>query len=210
MYIIDFDDTLFDTRAFKQARLDSVKRMGVSDEDYYESYVEARNSSDGLFTYSNERHAEMLTRRGYEKEKILTALEETTGEQLSTFLFQDTIAFLDHLKSFGKPMILLSLGDPSFQELKVKGSGIDQYFDRLFMVNDEKSRVVQELLDNHSGNESDVWFVNDKPGEAAELREKFPGIHILLRKSEAIEEAEYQKNNIPYYVSLTELSTYVR
>ena len=33
MFIIDFDDTLFDTHSFKKARLEAVAKLGISDED---------------------------------------------------------------------------------------------------------------------------------------------------------------------------------
>ena len=67
MFIVDFDDTLFDTHAFKEARLLAVQRTGVSEEEFWHTYREARNSTDGLFTYSNERHAAILAARVYDR-----------------------------------------------------------------------------------------------------------------------------------------------
>ena len=48
MFIIDFDDTLFDTHAFKHARLEAVKNLGVSEDLYWETYKKARNDSGSL------------------------------------------------------------------------------------------------------------------------------------------------------------------
>lgn len=207
MFIIDFDDTLFDTQSFKQARLEAVRACDVSDEVYWETYTEARNSPDGLFTYSNERHAEMIARRGYDKDVILAHLETTTGENLKDFLFPTTCEFLDKLKAFNKPLILLSLGDPSFQELKVKGSCIDSHFDRIFMVKQSKADIVKDLLDTHP--DETPWFINDKVLETVELHKQFPNIKPVLRRSLKIAPSRYKQSNLPHYQTLDEIYDHI-
>lgn len=208
MFIIDFDDTLFSTHAFKKARFESLQKLGVSEEEQVETYREARNSSDGLFTYSNQRHADALERRGFDGVTVMTALEETTGDRLKTFLFPDTIDFLERIKGIGEPMVLLSLGDPSFQELKVVGSGVAPYFDRRFMVQESKVHIIQELLDVGE-KEEEMWFINDKVGETLLIKEKFPQLHIVLKKSGSIPEEEYNKSNLNYFETLTQVYEYI-
>ena len=211
MFIIDFDDTLFDTHAFKKARIKALRAIGVSDEDYQETYGQALKENN-LFSYSNERHAELLVLRGYKKEKVFTALEETTGEKLREFLFSDTIDFLSKIKARGEPMVLLSLGESSFQELKVKGSGIAPYFDRRFMVQESKVQAIHELIDvgeKSALGGTDMWFINDKVEESILIKNKFPEIKIVLKKSESIEEEEYKQSNLPYFKILTEIYEYI-
>ncbi len=207
MFVIDFDDTLFNTHDFKQARIADLVATGVSEKDYQETYLEAMKKND-LFSYSNERHAELLALRGYPKEKVLAALQETTGSRLREFLFPDTVEFMQKLQDLGHPLVLLSLGEASFQELKVKGSGVSEYFDRMFMVQDSKEHIIHELV-AVGGHPEEMWFVNDKVGESLLIKNAFPNLHIVLKKSESIREEEYTQSNLPYFKTLTEIYEYI-
>ncbi|MBP9731988.1 MAG: HAD family hydrolase [Candidatus Magasanikbacteria bacterium] len=207
MFVIDFDDTLFNTHAFKQARIADLVATGVSEKDYQETYLEAMKKND-LFSYSNERHAELLALRGYTKEKVFAALQETTGSRLREFLFPDTVEFVRKLKDTGSAVVLLSLGEASFQELKVKGSGIADYFDRMFMVQESKEFIIQELI-AVGEKEEEMWFINDKVGETLLIKNRFPNLQAVLRKSESIREEEYVQSNLPYFKTLTEIYGYI-
>ncbi len=207
MFIIDFDDTLFDTYAFKHARFAALAEIGVSEDQYKESYKKARNSNDGFFTYSNERHADELSTLGYERAVMLDALEKTTGEALQSYVMPGAIDLLKALQEKQQPMILLSLGDPSFQELKVEGSGIHQYFDRKYMVEETKDQVFATLLAENE--ERDTWFINDKIDETLQAKKHFPNIHVALKKSPLFDKDEYTKSEIPYFETLNEIQTYV-
>src|SRR3989338_11189694 len=207
MFIIDFDDTLFDTQAFKQVRLLAVQVTGVSEEEFWETYRQARNSPDGLFTYSNERHARILAERGYDEQEVLAALASTTGGGLKDFLFPDAMVFLQRMKAYGEPMILLSLGNPGFQELKTKGSGVDIFFDRIFMVHDTKAHVLQELFKTVGGDA--VWFINDKVEETKKLCAMFPQLEPLLKISERYERKEYAESGFPHFETLTEIGSFI-
>ncbi len=206
MFIIDFDDTLFDTHAFKKARLEALLAIGVGEEDYQKTYKLARNNSAGVFTYSDQRHAEILEVHGYDKEKCLQVLKTVT-ENLAKFLREDAIDFLEELKQKSETMILLSLGDPSFQELKVKNSGIHDYFDRTFMVDDTKIHVVEEIIDGVK--DKAIWFVNDKVGETEEIVSKFPQVKAVLRISDNFPESEYYNSDIPAFKSLKEINDFI-
>ncbi len=208
MFILDFDDTLFDTQAFKQARLDTMRELGVPEEVYWETYKQARNSSDGLFTYSNRRHADALGRQGYDQEKVLQAFQNITDNRLPEFLMSDTVDFLNFLKTFGKPIILLSLGDPSFQELKFKGCGIHDYFDRIFMVDQSKKSILEELFAVIEKDE-EVWFVNDKIQETLELAEEYPKMKAVLKVSNQFAKKDYEESGLPFFESLLDIKNYV-
>lgn len=205
MFIIDFDDTLFDTQAFKQARLEAMKDLGVSDELYWQTYKQAVRNHEGIFTYSNKRHAEVLAMHGFSEELVFRAFEEI---EISQFIFPDTINFLEEIKSLGQPLVLLSLGDSEFQYLKVKACGIEKYFDRVFMVDDTKEHTLRELFNLVS--QDDVWFINDKVLETKDLVKIFPQLKVVLRMSPSIREEEYEMGGLPYFKTLTEIKNYVR
>jgi len=206
MYIIDFDDTLFDTYRYKLSRMERLHTEGVSEELFWQSYKKARNNDWGAFTYSDKRHAEVLSEMGFNEEKIFQALN-SVNTHLPDFLFEDTLPFLEDIKKKNEPMVLLSLGDPETQEMKVQGSGVHRYFDRTFMVQETKEQVVQELLQHYQ--KKFAWFINDKVKETQLLQEKFPELIPVLHQSPAIPEEEYKNSKIPHFLTLTEILKYV-
>lgn len=206
MFIIDFDDTLFNTYSFKQARLKAMGRLGISPKIFWNTYQKARNGADGQFTYSDERHAGILGLSGFDETKVLAALRKVNAK-IKSFIFSDAESFLLDLKKRGKPMILLSLGDPVFQEFKVKASGLDKYFDRLFMVERSKDNVLAELLESE---DSSAWLVNDKVDEAQQLLFKFKNLQIALKMSDSIPREIYLKSGLPYFSTLSEILNYVK
>lgn len=208
MFIVDFDDTLFDTQAFKEARCRALEKCGVSEDLFWQTYREARMSPEGIFTYSNSRHAEVLVEHGFEEACVLDAFDRVSNVKLMTsFLFKDTVPFLEYLRSHKRPLVLLSLGDPAAQELKVRGSGIHDYFDRVFFVDADKVAVVTELLT--SVHEHEAWFINDKVRETKEIAERFPNLHMVLRQPASASAEDYVMSGLPYFKTLTEIQAYV-
>lgn len=206
IFIIDFDDTLFNTNDYKQARVHALTELGVSEEIFWNTYAKARNNEWGAFTYSDRRHAQVLAEEGFDEEKIFEALDGVNTD-LKKFVFEDTIHFLESLKKLEAPLILLSLGDPETQEMKVHGAGIEKYFDRLFMVEETKEHIVKEITEKHA--EAKIWFLNDKVSETQELVEKFPNITPVLRRSPAIAPEEYETVSFPSFSTLSEILKYV-
>jgi FMN phosphatase YigB (HAD superfamily) len=206
MFIVDFDDTLFDTQRFKQARLAAVADLGVSEEIFWKSYYQARNASDGSFVYSDERHAQILSIFGFEENKILEKLKSVSAK-ISNFLFNDSIDFLEFLRSTKQRLILLSLGDPNFQEYKVKGVGIEKYFDHLFMISSDKKKIIEKIFKFEKADE--VWFINDKPDETLEISANFKNIKPVLKVSPNRDLSDYTQSKLPCFYTLTEIKNYV-
>ncbi len=207
MFIIDFDDTLFDTHALKQAQAVVLEETGVSKEDCEWSYQAARSASDGQFTYTNDRRARLLETRGYNGDKIRNGLEETlTPTALRAGVLPGAIELLTYLRSRGQSLILLSLGDPNFQELKVKGCGLATYFDRLFMVSEKKETVIAEMITHHQP--EDYWLLNDKIDESVSLSKMFPNMRIVLKHSPRYTETDYEVTGWPHFSHLSEIQSY--
>ena len=89
------------------------------------------------------------------------------------------------------------------------GSGVREYFDRVFMVQDSKEHIIQELIDVGE-KEEEIWFINDKVGETKLIESKFPNMNIVLKKSAAILEEEYLQSSLLYFKTLTEIYDYIR
>lgn len=206
MFLVDFDDTLFNTQAFQQERRDVALRMGVSDELWTETYKQARINENGHMVYSDKAHALVLSRHGFDYGEVLAGLEATT-ERSGQFLFEGAGAFLLELKSMGQPLILLSLGDSDFQEAKVRASRIRHHFDRLFMIPDSKIRVINEIA---GATEATGWLINDKIGETAEIVAAHPGLRPILKVSPANDRSEYEKCGWPFFAELQEILEYIK
>lgn len=206
MFIIDFDDTLFDTHAFKLARLEALKTIGVSEDLFWKTYKQARSDDEGNFTYSDRRHAQFLAINNFDEEKIYRKLFETS-QCLENFLFPDVHDFLESIKKYGKSMILLSLGDPGFQEFKLNGSKIRHYFSHVFLVSESKDDILKEIFEFEKDRE--VWFINDKVEETKILAKKFSVIKPVLKISSSIPQEEYMDGGIPYFKTLNEIKDYV-
>lgn len=207
MFIIDFDDTLFDTQKYKVARQKALERIGVSEENFWTTYKSARKNEQGEMVYSDLRHAEALVHYGFEVDTIMEQFENINKE-LKKFIFDDTHTFLESLKKNGETLVLLSLGDPHIQEMKVKGSGIHDYFERTFFVSDSKIHMVEHVLEHHKPEQ--VWFINDKVQETQEIVAAFPKVLPVLHQSPAIAEEEYKQSGLPYFQTLTEILSYVK
>ncbi len=206
MFIIDFDDTLFDTHAFKQARLSALKNIGVNEELFWKTYNQARTDGEGIFAYSDRRHAQFLALENFDEEEIFGELKKVS-ENVHNFLFSDTVDFLEFLKKYNQTIILLSLGDPVFQELKLYGTKIHDYFSHVFMVNESKDKVLEEIFKFEKVDTA--WFVNDKVAETELLVKKFPVLKPILKVSPSINKVEYINSGIPHFNTLKEIQDYV-
>ncbi|MCX6780073.1 MAG: hypothetical protein NT034_02750 [Candidatus Magasanikbacteria bacterium] len=206
MFIIDFDDTIFDTRALKLARLEALKTIGVSEELFWKTYKQARSDREGNFTYTDRRHAQFLAIENFDEEKIFGKLSEAS-QHLENFLFPDSHDFLEALKKYDQSMILLSLGDTNFQEFKLDGSKIRRYFNHVFLVSESKDNILKQIFEFKKDKE--VWFINDKVKETKILWDKFPTIKPVLKISSSIPMEEYVGGGMPYFETLTEIKDYV-
>lgn len=207
MFIVDFDDTLFDTNRYKHERLLAVIKCGVSEELFQKTYRSSRQNSSGIFVYSDEVHADALEKEGFEKSKILNAFS-SVNKVLESFVFSDTIFFLTELKKTGQPLVLLSLGNPETQEMKVKGSGIHDFFDRVFFTESSKISTLHEIVDHHS--KTKIWFFNDKIEETVSIQKEFPFLNSALIQSPLFSRCDYEHCGFPFFSSRKELLNYVR
>lgn len=204
MYIIDFDDTLFDTTAFKAARKQAVAQHGVSPEVFDSTYraISARGG------YANESHAREIAGRGHDYEKVLTALETTTHHGLlKELVMPEAEYFLQTLKSIGGPLVLLTYCNPVFQQHKLAGTGIVHHFDDLILTPDSKVTELRTLLGKHP--HLTPWFINDKIKETQLVYQAFPQLRPVLKIVPGSNEEEYAASGLPVFKTLREITDYV-
>ncbi len=199
MFIIDFDDTLLDTQAYKEARMAALEKFGVAREIYKKTYHQV------YYSYTHEQHAQALAEQGFSYEAALKILN-TCLEDVGQFVFSDAKQFLDNLKKYQQPMILLSFGVKEIQEFKLKAAGFQNYFDQIFTTVGAKEEILEKLDVSKKLN---IWFINDKVEETLKVKEKFPLLRVVLKQCYAYPEADYQRSGLPYFKTLTAIQKYV-
>ncbi len=107
------------------------------------------------------------------KEVLATSPESVS--RMSEFLFEGASSVLSRLKADGWKLALLTLGEPAWQERKVRHSGLLEYFDYVLCTLEPKASRVEELL---------AWpaplvFINDNGEEIDALRSVLPGCRMI-------------------------------
>lgn len=200
MFIVDFDDTLLDTVAYKESRIVALEKIGVSRDIYNETYKQT------YYAYTHEAHAAALATHGFSQDAVLKVLNECL-QKVAQFIFPDTIDFLNFLKSHKDPIILLSFGVANIQEFKVDALGIRHYFDKIVTTIEPKEKALLAL---GAAIESGSWFFEDKVRETLVVHNTFPQFRIVLKQGTHIPEQEYQKSGLPHFKTLIEIKHYVR
>lgn len=229
MFIIDMDNTLIDTDRFRADRLLALAPMGVTKEIYWQTYGEVRKDEAGMFRYNDVRHAAALAKHGFDGDKILATLEKVTA-RLGEYVFPDTFDFLKNLRKYREQMILLSLGASSFQEQKVKLTGVGEHFDRVLIVDDTKVHVLKNFIkqngvtracppleepkgarqaDKFVPLEEKIWFINDKVEETKEILRELPRLQAILKVAQSVPMEEYIQSGLPYFRTLREIGAHI-
>jgi len=149
----------------------SFRHLGLDGESWERGYARAWRAG-----YSLEGHAEEMCRqsggqRGLEEMKRI--LRESFTD-LRRYLFSDVLPFLGTAQERGIRLYLLSFGDPDWQRYKVRGSGIEAYFDGIFFTAQEggKANVILEQTRSHQK----AVMVDNNPSELDLIREAAPDI----------------------------------
>ncbi|MEK7072124.1 MAG: HAD family hydrolase [Patescibacteria group bacterium] len=200
MFIVDFDDVLLDTMAYKESRIIALEKIGVTREVYNATYKQT------YYNYTHEAHALALAEHEFSYDTVLHVLNECL-HAVGQFIFSDTHDFLDFLKSYKEKIILLTIGISEIQEFKVDAAGIRKYFDEIVTTIEPKEKVILEL---NSEIKNNSWFFEDKVKETLSVRRAFPQLNIVLRQGSHIPEIEYEQSGLPYFKTLTEIKNYVR
>lgn len=206
MFIIDFDDTLFDTQGFKEARREALFKQGGVPREVYQSTYEELSVAAG---HSNEAHARALEQHGFSYAPMLAILQTTTTiASLQQHVFPETVNFLKILKTFDQPLVLLTYSrSPDLQMHKIKSVNVESYFDDIKIVSVEKSLALKEsgLPVVTTG-----WVFDDKVAVGQKVAADFPMIKPVLKKPAHREEAEYRASGLPYFENLLDIAEYVR
>lgn len=161
IYIIDFDDVLFDksgkfTRVCQKIGLDFKSKL----------YKKSKNKNN---IYNYKKHLKLINKTEQDLEKIL---------KNNNFLFKNIIKKLIKLKNNNK-LILLTKGNKKFQELKIKHAGIAKYFDKIYITDNKLKIFKTKIMPERK--QKKIIFIDDKKQEREKIKKNYAEIKTLSK-----------------------------
>ncbi|MFH1392212.1 MAG: hypothetical protein ABIG90_00820 [bacterium] len=156
IYIIDFDGVLFDVSKFKNA----CQKQGI---DFSDKIYEKSKTNN---IYNPIKHLKLL---GKSKKDLIKILKQS-----KKFLFSGITKKLKKLSKHNK-LILLSKGSLWFQKQKIKYSGLEKFFNKIYITEISKLEVFQEKIMPKYGQEKMI-FIDDKKQELDAIKKIYPQI----------------------------------
>jgi FMN phosphatase YigB (HAD superfamily) len=152
--LMDFDDTVFNARKFKQHLFYVAERYGMSDIESLYTVARAKDIPFSLKAFISEavEHSGMDKAIGLDKiyEEVMAVCESCVNEEV-----------LRVVESVGKHnCIMVTQGDKEFQEDKIVRSGVKDYFSQVIVVPKTKKDVIEEICQRYSS--QDIIFADDK------------------------------------------------
>ena len=192
--IFDLDYTLMDT-----VRLHHELAEIFDKEDYRSDYQ--KYFKDRGVNFDGEKYLEILKSHGRidrvrEKELELKLAELLMN--MDDYLKPDAEQVLKHFKDEGNKLVLVTFGNKTWQEKKVKHLLINKYFDKIVFAEKEKSQ--SEFLRSLGEGDEKILIINDNLDEAVEMKK------ILGQKAEwRLVQGKYNDQAEPHIKNLREL-----
>lgn len=184
---LDFDDTLFNTRAFIEDMKGVFEECGIPKNLFNRSYQEVKiGFGETERTYDFDVHLRKLKESVsfdeiYLREKIQAFVADS-----ARYLFPDVVKFISFLKDRGCSLFILSFGTSEFQREKIVGSGLGAFVEKIIITSDEKEKALQKEV---FSDDKEVWFFDDRMKYVESVKRVFPGIKTVLVKRK---EGRYQ------------------
>ena len=175
---LDFDDTLFNTKAFIEDFSGVFSDQGVSDELYRTTRRDAYRYYDATTSvYDIDEHVRILKEKipDFDSVQAKKSVDRFLADT-SKYVFADVIPFLDALQKNGIECFILSFGQEVFQRTKIAGTGLTPFFKEVMIVQSEKYRAIAAVVHDK---EEKVWFVDDRAEYIDEVKVKLPWVRSV-------------------------------
>ncbi len=171
---LDFDHTLFQTDQFFYADVrQAFSRFPIDNQLWQESYDAVWSTG-----YSLAKHIAELNRRSNQPLPYAEMAQILTDQftDLSRYVFPDVLPFLKAAKLSKEKgevkLVLLSFGNPEWQDYKVKASGLNDYFDEVVIAEAEQQKVTA-ISDRQS---ETMLMVDNNPAELDSIKDQLPSV----------------------------------
>jgi len=208
MYIfLDFDYTLFDAGAFRMSLKHCAGYYGVDETIFEACYQKARLWHEGNYgaNYTIEKHV------SYMKEVVSAIDIDSMVRKFyayidRVYLYEGVNTLLSMLQNTSHKIVLLSVGNPIFQQTKIERLDLDKYFDACVYVNGNKA----DYISHHTDTDETFICINDDLVENNAIYAIRPQAHIIIKRNiyrNSVEELYH--SGFPFFETLTEIHSYV-
>jgi len=148
MIIFEFERVLFDSALIKDDIKKVFEKYEIQGQEFWKSFYRSYDlNRKEPGTYSIDRHLGLLKGLSKnQKEEIKRDIEIVMLNRGRGYLYPDVIEFLSQLKKKKIKMVLLTQGNASFQKLKIKATGVEEYFDQVIIFNGSLAPVLKRLV----------------------------------------------------------------
>ncbi|MDP3778818.1 MAG: HAD hydrolase-like protein [bacterium] len=183
MAVFDFDGVLFDDKKFKKDYESLFARAGISGEFYKKTYDQAKKKG----YYDPRVHVKVAAHGlsgGSVMEKHLYARLLEFTRKTGNYIFPDVKEFLTYLGEQSIRTILLSTGDPVFQNQKITKSGVSNLFDQIIIIPDvSKVSALRAWIKKEQP--LSTVFIDDKKQVLEEVKRSLPGVYVVQMRRES-------------------------
>lgn len=202
---VDLDDTLYNTRQFKEDIFSVFKASGISRENFLIAYRKAAELGKfGYFDYSFEKQIEQVCAFGAVVPE--DALEQLNSLLNKNYLLDGVDDFLMELRIISKKLVLLTAGNIKFQAKKIQAIGVASHFDEVLQIPGGKEKAVARFI-TPGGK---ILFINDNLGENIIIKNAFPEVDVLtILNLSYWTSQDCEQSGLPWFNNLSELTKYL-
>jgi len=207
IFIIDLDHTLLNTSRLKKEMAKSIKKFGIKEKLWKETYQTTVKKVKKAFDYNVKLHSQLIFQKTGIKASLIEKEFKSVLKKCYKFLYPDTKPFLKYLKNKKVKIILLTLGNINWQKEKIKNLNLQKYFNKIIFTYWHK-RFLKLNLDEPPEN----WiFINDNLKEIKELKDNFPQSLFLRIKRKGARNVYLKKDQIKVetFSNLTQIKSFL-
>jgi len=172
--VLDFDDTIFNTHQMMAELVKISEKAGFTESEFWLAFKDNKEKVKDIdvkviveFLYKNSA----MKIFSYKKEEIIEEMA-SVFLRLKEFVYPD---FSDFVNCFEKKdLVILSIGKNNFQEEKIKNSGVQNFFNEIIIIPEDKVGKFKFLLQN-SGDEK-IFFIEDSAFHIDQVKKEFPQV----------------------------------
>lgn len=198
-YYLDFDYTLFDTYKFREELYKILEKNGL-DRTYLAITPEMKTNGQKLLNIK-ELFKSLSETKNISLNNFFQPLEDLYA-RCDELVYDDTVEFLNYLKSKNHKLHVLTWGEKEFQKEKLKASKLYEYFDEIIYAEQLKYTLD---IDYENG-----IFIDDSVRDLEGLYNRnAKQVFRIKRKNGKNSDKELNIKEILEFETLKELQEYI-